>query len=152
MVYKIGFTTKWADFDPNKHMRHTAYNDYAAECRIRFFNDFGLTTALFETKNIGPVLFKEETVFYREIRLGESLHIELRLKGCSEQAERFKMHHYIYKSDGVLAAEVQIFAAWIDLEKRKLVTPPPLFKLAFDKLDKTTDFEMIVLKVNASSV
>jgi len=66
MVYKIAFTTKWADFDPNKHMRHTAYNDYAAECRIRFFKDYGLTTALFEKQNIGPVLFKEETTFYRE--------------------------------------------------------------------------------------
>ncbi len=149
MVYKIAFTTKWADFDPNKHMRHTAYNDYAAECRIRFFNEYGLTPALLEANNIGPVLFHEETSFYREIRLGESLHIELRLKGCSEHAERFKMHHYIYKNDGVLAAEVQIFAAWIDLEKRKLVVPPPLFKEAFDKLDKTTDFEMIVLKTKS---
>ncbi|PIV17105.1 MAG: thioesterase [Flavobacteriales bacterium CG03_land_8_20_14_0_80_35_15] len=146
MVYKIAFTTKWADFDPNKHLRHTAYNDYAAECRIRFFNDFGLTPALLEANHIGPILFKEETTFYKEIRLGESLHIELRLKAISAQAERFKMHHYIYKDHGVLAAEVQIFAAWLHLEQRKLAVPPPLVKTVFCTLDQTEDFEELLIK------
>ena len=31
MSYTLEFNTKWADFDANRHMRHTAYNDYAAE-------------------------------------------------------------------------------------------------------------------------
>ena len=37
MSYTLEFNTKWADFDANRHMRHTAYNDYAAEVRIRYF-------------------------------------------------------------------------------------------------------------------
>jgi len=146
-VYKQHFTTKWADFDPNKHMRHTAYNDYAAECRIRFFTENGITTNFFSETHIGPVLFKEETTFYREIRLGESLDISLQLKACSPLGERFKMSHQIYKADGVLSAEIQIFAAWLNLNTRKLVEPPPIVIGAFNTLNRTTDFEEIVLKV-----
>jgi len=146
-VYKQHFTTKWADFDPNKHMRHTAYNDYAAECRIRFFNENGITTKLFDKAHIGPVLFKEETSFYREIRLGETLDITLRLKACSPLGERFKMSHQLYKFDGVLAAEIQIFAAWLDLNTRKLIVPPPVIIKAFNTLKRTADFKEIVLKI-----
>lgn len=30
------FEVKWADLDPNRHMRHSAYNDYAAHMRVKF--------------------------------------------------------------------------------------------------------------------
>tara|TARA_R110002073_G_scaffold336208_1_gene530959 strand:+ start:101523 stop:101969 length:447 start_codon:yes stop_codon:yes gene_type:complete len=146
MVYQITFRTKWADFDANKHMRHTAYNDYAAECRVSFFNENGLPLEQFEIHNFGPILFKEETTFYREIKLGEQLTVDLVLQGCSKQGERFKMLHHIYKADGVLAAEIKIYAAWIDLSKRKLTTPPISVVDMFNTLDKTADFEEIQLK------
>ena len=37
MSFQVTFATKWSDFDPNRHMRHTAYNEYAAEVRVRYF-------------------------------------------------------------------------------------------------------------------
>ena len=43
MSYTLEFNTKWADFDANRHMRHTAYNDYAAEVRIRYFTFAGFS-------------------------------------------------------------------------------------------------------------
>ena len=146
MAYKIDFHTKWADFDANKHMRHTAYNDYAAECRIRFFNDNGFDIDQFENDNFGPVLFKEETNFYREIKLGESIRIELFLEGMSEKGERFKMFHKIFREDGVLAAKIRIYAAWIDLKTRKLTVPPFAVVKTFNSLEKTEFFEEIQLK------
>nr|WP_299046804.1 thioesterase family protein [uncultured Polaribacter sp.] len=39
MNFEVSFNTKWSDFDPNRHMRHTAYNDYAAEVRVRFLRN-----------------------------------------------------------------------------------------------------------------
>ena len=146
MAYKIAFHTKWADFDANKHMRHTAYNDYAAECRIRFFNDNGFPIDQFENENFGPVLFKEETNFYREIKLGESISIELFLEGMSAKGERFKMFHKIFKEDGTLAAEIKIYAAWLDLIKRKLTNPPVGLIDTLNSLERTENFEVIQLK------
>ena len=146
MAYKIDFHTKWADFDANKHMRHTAYNDYAAECRIRFFNDNGFPIDQFENEHFGPVLFKEETNFYRENKLGESISIELFLEGMSAKGERFKMFHKIFKEDGTLAAEIKIYAAWLDLINRKLTNPPVGLIDTFNSLERTEIFEEIQLK------
>lgn len=145
MAYKIAFHTKWADFDANKHMRHTAYNDYAAECRMRFFKDNGFPIDQFEKHNFGPVLFKEETNFYGEIKLGESIEVALYLEGMSEKGERFKMFHKIFREDGVLAAEIKIYAAWIDLIKRKLTTPPVGIINTLNSLERIENFENIQL-------
>lgn len=145
MAYKIAFHTKWADFDANKHMRHTAYNDYAAECRMRFFKDNGFPIDQFEKHNFGPVLFKEETNFYREIKLGESISIELFLEGMSAKGERFKMFHKIFREDGFLAAEIKIYAAWINLIIRKLCNPPVGIINTFNSLERIENFENIQL-------
>ena len=146
MAYHISFKSKWADFDANKHMRHTAYNDYAAECRIRFFNTHGLPTKLLETHNLGPILFEENTRFYREIKMGESLSIDVRLSAASKNGERFKMAHRVYREDSVLAAEINVYIGWIDLSKRKLKTPPKEAVDMLQSLEKTEEFQEIILK------
>ena len=146
MSYKVIFKTRWADFDPNNHMRHTAYNDYAAECRVRFFNDNQLTLTQLNLQNVGPVLFSENTQFFREITLSEDITVELFLKGQSENGERFKFLHKIYKQNGILAAEIEVHGSWLDLIQRKLAKQAPQqAKSAFDSLEKTNDFEMIPL-------
>ena len=143
MSFKVTFPTRWSDFDPNNHMRHTAYNDYAAESRVRLFNAYGLSLTAFNKLNIGPVLFKEETIFLKEISLSDDIVVEVFLKGVSEKGERFKLHHKIFRGDGKLAAEINIYAAWLDLLKRKLITPPDIVIKAINKLTKTDDFEII---------
>lgn len=50
MSYKVEFTTKWSDFDPNRHMRHTAYNEYAAEVKIRYFAEHNFSIQEFTTQ------------------------------------------------------------------------------------------------------
>ena len=135
MSYKITFKTRWADFDPNNHMRHTAYNDYAAETRVRFFNDNLLTLTELNMQHVGPVLFSENTQFFREITLSEDITVELFLKGQSENGERFKFLHKIYKQNGILAAEIEVYGSWLDLLKRKLAKQAPhQAKIAFDSL------------------
>jgi len=146
MSFQVTFKTKWADFDPNRHMRHTAYNDYAAEGRVCFFKEKGFDIDKMEASNIGPILFKEETSFYREISIGEDLVVEIFLRGTSANAERWKIMTHIYKQNGVLAAEVNVFGAWIDLTKRKLTVPPAMMINVFNQLEKTENFEEIILK------
>lgn len=143
MSYKVIFKTRWADFDPNNHMRHSAFNDYAAEARVRFFADHKFSISEFNKQNIGPILFSENTNFYREINLSEDITVELLLKGISENGERFKVQHNIFKENGVLAAQIEIFGAWLDLEKRKLTVPPSQIITTFNSLKKSDTFEII---------
>ncbi|MGI9532132.1 acyl-CoA thioesterase [Lutimonas sp.] len=146
MSFKFSSPTRWADFDPNNHMRHTAYNDYAAESRVRLFDAYGLSLTEFNRLRVGPVLFKEETSFFREIGIGDNITVEVFLKGASELGERFKFVHKIFRGDGILSAEIEIYGAWIDLNKRKLTTPPGIILEVLEKLTKTDDFEKISLK------
>ncbi len=145
MSFSVGFTSRWADFDPNNHMRHSAYTDYAAEARVRMFNEYGLNLIEFNKLNIGPILFREETIFRREIRLSEDISVEVFLKGISENGERFKFSHKIFKTEGSLAAEVEIYGAWLDLKTRKLTKPPKIVLEALKDIERTEDFENISL-------
>lgn len=146
MKFEASFPTIWANFDANAHMRHTAYNDYAAEIRSRFFSSQGFSLTEFAKLNIGPILFEENTRFFREILLGENITANLELIGASSKFERFKFLHQIIKENGVIAAEIRIYGAWIDLTKRKLTTPPQEMIAIFEKMEKPKNFENIILK------
>lgn len=146
MKFEINFKTKWSDFDPNRHMRHTAYNDYAAEVRVRFFQEHGLSINEFAKLNIGPILFKEETSFFKEIHIGENILVNLELEGVSKGIERWRFCHHIFNEKGELSAEIKVNGAWIDLIKRKLTAPPAKFVSIFDDLPKTINFKVILLK------
>lgn len=146
MTYEQTFTTKWADFDPNRHMRHSAYNDYAAEVRVRFFAEHGFSIDEFAKLHIGPVLFKEETSFFKEINISENLRVTMTLEAASKNLERWRFTHNIYNSKGILAAEVKVYGAWINLLERKLCAPPKAFIAIFKNLTKATDFQEIPLK------
>lgn len=146
MIFEVPFTTTWSDFDPNAHMRHTAYNNYAAEVRSRFFAHHGFSLSQFAKQNIGPILFEENTRFFREILVGEDIKGTLELIGASSKFERFKFKHTIIKDNGVIAAEIKIYGAWIDLTKRKLTVPPQEMITIFHEMETPSDFEKILLK------
>ena len=149
MDFKYTFKTRWSDFDPNRHLRHTAYNDYAAECRVRYLKEHGFGMERFQKENIGPILFKEETSFYREVNMGEDITIEIFLEGLSDNGERFKFLHKIFREDGVLAAEILVLGAWLDLRIRKLTPPPADMVKTFKEMTKSENFEEILLKSKA---
>ncbi len=146
MKFQITFNTKWSDFDPNRHMRHTAYNDYAAEVRVRFFQKQGLSIDQFAKLNIGPILFKEETSFLKEIHIGENITVNMTLEESSKGLERWKFSHQIFNEKGELAAEIKVYGAWIDLLKRKLTSLPTSYQHIFIDLPKSKKFKEIILK------
>ena len=70
---------RWSDLDPNFHLRHSVYYDWGAFCRVEFLNEYGLTAEVMQSLQFGPILFKEECVFRREIKLGDVVTINLQL-------------------------------------------------------------------------
>ena len=146
MSFTVNFKTKWADFDANLHMRHTAYNDYCAEARMRYFNKFGITVQSFAKDKVGPILFEENTRFLKEIHIGEDISVNLKMSGYSKNGERWKVHQEVFNTEGKLSAIITVYGAWIDLAKRKLTVPPAKIKTVFEDAEKTNDFEEINLK------
>ncbi|MFD2568851.1 acyl-CoA thioesterase [Pseudotenacibaculum haliotis] len=148
MSYKVEFNTKWSDFDPNRHMRHTAYNDYAAEVRIRYFSHAGFPVDAIAKDNIGPILFTEYTSFRKEIKSGGKIAVNIKLQGLSKDKGRWKLRHEVINEAGKVAAIIEVYGAWIDLEKRKLAVLPEKYDPLFDHLEQTEDFEIIQTKSN----
>jgi acyl-CoA thioester hydrolase len=146
MSFQVTFATKWSDFDPNRHMRHTAYNDYAAEIRVRYFAKYNFSIDEFTKHNLGPILFTEETSFRKEIHLGEDITVNLKLQGLSENNERWKIVHEVFNKAGQLSAVIKVYGAWIDLSKRKLRVPPVETKEMFDFAERSEDFEVILMR------
>ena len=143
--YKKSSTVRWADLDPNRHLRPTAYNDYATHVRFSFLEENGFGAKQFLKFNFGPVIVREETRYFREVGMNEEITINFKMSGMSEKAERFHMTHEVYKQNGKLAATVTLEGGWLDLATRKLMAPPrELAELLF-KLPKADDFVEIAM-------
>lgn len=141
--YKQEIQLRWADLDPNFHVRHSAYYDYAANLRTQFISSNGVTPQLMMAEHFGPVLFREEATFRKEIRYGDVLSINLKLLKVKRDYSRFSFIHEITKEDGTLSAIITIDAAWIDTKLRKLRTPPQQVIDMTDKAPKHENFEWI---------
>lgn len=138
---------RWADIDANRHLRHSAYYDYGATLRMMILSENGLTTEKLEQLQIGPVLFREEAVFRREIRLEDVITVDVELLKATPDYGRWSIRHNFLKADGSLAAVINIDAAWIDLVKRKLTVPDESIQKILANFPKPDDFEFIVKKV-----
>lgn len=146
--YKKSFVVRWADLDPNRHLRHTAYNDYATHVRFSFLEENGFGAKKFLEFNFGPVIFREETRYFREVGMNEEITINFKMSGMSKNAERFHMTHEVYKQNGKLAATVTLEGGWLDLGKRKLMEPPRELADLLFHLPKADGFIEIVPKLN----
>lgn len=125
---------RWSDCDPNRHVRHSAYYDYGAHVRIRFFIEQGYAASKLDQLNLGPILFKEECSFIRELRPDDVIRINL-LKGeLAEDASRWVLHHEIFNQKGEKCAHISLKGAWMDLGARKLTIPPAGLAKAFHEL------------------
>jgi acyl-CoA thioester hydrolase len=146
MKHWLPIQIRWADIDANRHLRHSAYYDYAASARIEILSTNGLTLHKLEELAIGPVLLREEAVFRREIRFEDSIRISTEVLKSSPDYTRWTIRHEIEKADGVRAAVITIDGAWIDMHKRKFAAPDQFVVNIFDALPKSPEFQFIEIE------
>jgi acyl-CoA thioester hydrolase len=132
---------RWSDLDPNFHVLHSKYYDFGAYCRMAYFVEKGMTPALMKQYNIGPILFREECVFKREISFGADVRINLFIEKHTEDYARWSMSHEIWKGDRI-SAIINIDGAWIDTIKRKLTVPPKEIIPVFDSAPKSPRYQV----------
>ena len=131
---------RWSDLDPNFHLRHSVYYDWGAYVRMCFLNEHGLTPQVMMQQHIGPIIFREEAVFKREIVFTDKVEINLRLAKCKKNMGRWTMVHEVWKNTDTLSAIITIDGAWLDTQKRKLAIPPQEFIKPFNEIPKTENF------------
>jgi acyl-CoA thioester hydrolase len=131
---------RWADIDPNFHVLHSKYYDYCASARMTVLAERGITMAVIQQEHIGPVLFREECVFKRELKFGDTVEIKLKLLKATADFSRWSFVNEIWKNGDLLAAVVTVDGAWMDTKQRKLTAPPESFQKIFTTMPQAENF------------
>ena len=131
---------RWSDLDPNFHLRHSVYYDWGAFCRVEFLNEYGLTADVMVQLQFGPILFREECVFRREIKSGDEVKITLQATRARKDYSRWSIQHQIVKSENILCAVINVDGAWVNVVQRKLMSPPQKVHEVFDKMPRAEGF------------
>lgn len=131
---------RWADVDQNRHVRHSAYYDYGAFARIKFLESIGFGAKEMEKIGIGPILFKEECNFIREVKPTDTITVNVLRGPIQKGSAKWVLYHEIYNQDGVKCAHIKAQGAWMDLRERKISAPSDELADSFLQLEEGSDF------------
>ena len=145
--FEVAIHARWPDMDQNGHMRTVAYLEVAEDSRMQYFASRGYSMDSFARNRIGPVVTSDELNYRAELRLLDPAVVRLELAGLSPDGGRFRLRNTIVRKDGRTAATVTSTIAWLNLDERKLTTPPDDLRALIADLPRTDDFvEMPSLK------
>lgn len=140
-AFECHFEVRWADLDGNRHVRNTAFSEYATHTRFRLLAAHGFDQAELEELRFGPVMMREEIRYRREVQFGDALVVNVSCAGLSADSSHWKVHQDVLRSDGREAVALTIQGGWIHLDARKLVTPPAELAAVLQSLPRTRDYE-----------
>lgn len=139
--YSMPVQIRWSDLDPNFHLRHSVYYDWAAMCRITYLQENGLTPAIMQKMNFGPIIFREEAVFRKEVKYNDKVSISLQLINARSDYSRWTIVHEIFKNNEILSAVITINGAWLNVTDRKLIIPPLEAIRVFEQMPLNENFQ-----------
>jgi len=139
-TFTVKAEIRWSDIDPNFHVLHSKYYDYCANARMKVLAENGVTMQAIQEEKVGPILFREECVFKKELKFGDEIEIRIELLKADNDFARWSFVNEIWKNGNLLAAVITVDGAWMDTAKRKLVIPPESFKKAFAAIPKAGNF------------
>jgi len=146
-MYFKEFVVKWADIDANGHMRNTAYSEYATHLRFSFFDEKGYDVQKLAAEKIGPIIIKEETTYFREVKLMESIKVTCELTAASPDFLKFNYEQLVFKGNGKRAARLRLEAIWLDIETRKPRTPSQNLQDICQQIPISNNFEWLDRKI-----
>lgn len=130
----------WTQIDANRHLKHSAYADFCAQARVNMLKELGLSLVELGNRQIGPILFREELIYYKEVHQDEHIFVKIEITRYNTKNSRFSFRHEVYKEAGTLAAVVNVDGAWLDLEKRKLTSVPEEWSHIIERIPRSEDY------------
>lgn len=135
-------TFRWADIDANFHVRHSVYYDLGSQQRVNVLAAHGLPMSDMQRGGFGPVLFREECRFFKEIKPEDVIELVPTLKGLSKDYRKFTIAHSFMRK-GECCAVVQVDGAWFNSIERRVFVPPQQVVDAMNGFPKSEDFAWI---------
>lgn len=97
--YRKQFQIRWADLDPSWHLRHSAYADYCTQARFSYLADNGFPVTRFAQLGIAPVSLREETRYFKEVRVDETIEIVVTVQQLGSRGE-WTIAHQVHRETG----------------------------------------------------
>jgi acyl-CoA thioester hydrolase len=141
--FSLPIQIRWSDIDQNRHLRHSAYYDFGTTVRVTFFSLKGLTNMKLEELGVGPILFREEAQFRKEIKFEDRITVDMEVTKAKKDFSRWSIRHHLLKEDGSVAAVINMDGAWLNLSLRKLTAPDAFVLSVFEAFPKSSDFQWI---------
>lgn len=140
-AFECRFEVRWSDLDGNRHVRNTAFSEYATHTRFQLLASHGFDQPRLRALGFGPVMMREEIRYRREVLFGDELRVTVRCAGLSEDVSHWRVHQDVLRPDGREAAVLTIQGGWMNLETRKLAAPPAELAAILQALPRTRDYE-----------
>lgn len=112
-------------------------------CRITYLREKGLTPAMMQKMNFGPIIFREEAIFRKEVKYSDPVSINLKLMKARRDYSRWTIAHEIIKNDDILCAVITIDGAWLNVTDRKLFIPPVKAIRVFQQMPLNENFNWL---------
>jgi acyl-CoA thioester hydrolase len=93
--------------------------------------------------NIGPIIFREECIFKKEIRFGDEITINMVLTKARKDFSRLSVQHHIMKNTEILCAILTLDIAWLDITERKLTLPPNEIGAVINSMPRDVNFQWL---------
>lgn len=141
--FVVRYLVRWADLDQNGHVRHSVYSDLAADARTRLVERHGYPSSRFLELRYGPILMREESRYYREVGIGDSISVSFKLVGMSSDGSRWIVQHDMVNAEGEKVARLTVEGTWMDKDSREAIAPPLDLYQIHDRLPRTKNFKEI---------
>jgi len=89
-AFECHFEVRWADLDGNRHVRNTAFSEYATHTRFRLLAAHGFAQAQLEQLRFGPVMMREEIRYRWEVHFGDALVVNVSCAGLSAYSSHWR--------------------------------------------------------------
>jgi acyl-CoA thioester hydrolase len=136
------FAVRWSDLDANRHVKNTVFSEFATHTRFRLLEAHGFDQEKFARLRFGPVMLREEIRYRRELAFGNAVVVNVLFSGLSEDGSQWRVQQEVARS-GKQAAVLTIDGAWIHLDSRKLIAPPPELLTLLQALPRAGSFEVL---------
>lgn len=140
--FTLKIALRWADIDANFHLRHSVYYDLGSQQRITMLGTMGASMSDMRKHGYGPVLFREECRFFKEVKLEDVLEVSVTLRGLSEDHRKFGFRH-AFTRNGEHCATLEVDGAWFNSHTCKLFAPPQQVMDAMNGFPRSADFAWI---------
>ena len=131
---------RWSDVDQNRHVRHSVYYDFGTYLRTKFLEAEGYDAETMNKLSVGPVLFKEECTFIKELKANDTVTVNILNETDPKRPVKWKFHHEIFNQHGEKCAHITVQGAWFNTERRRITRPPKEMLEAIEDLPAGKDY------------